>query len=273
MMHLARTVRQASLLLFLLLGACSASEPGGGAAPDRVAPATSAGDAPSLIISAAASTKEVIESLAEKFQAQSGIDVKVNLGSSSALANQIIAGAPADLFLSANQQWADEVEKSGKAEAMTRLLTNRLVIVVPAGNPAGVREPKDLLSPEVKKIALAGEKVPAGIYADQSLSHLDLLDALVAGGKIARGQDVRSALSYVERGEAEAGIVYSTDLRAAAGLETMHAFDPKLHDEIVYVLVLLKGEGNRPGANTFFDFLQSKEAEDVYTEFGFSRLP
>jgi molybdate transport system substrate-binding protein len=99
-------------ILALLLASCSNQETGNNTAstPD-LAPSTTpdTNDSP-LIVSAAASTKEAIEALAEKFQAQSGSHVTVNLGPSSALANQIIAGAPADLFLSANQQWADEVE-------------------------------------------------------------------------------------------------------------------------------------------------------------------
>ena len=118
-----------------------------------------------------------------------------------------------------------------------RLLTNQLVIVVPSGNPGDVREPKDLLSDKVKKIALAGEKVPAGMYAEQALTKLDLLPQLTAAQKIVRGQDVRNTLSFVERGEAEAGIVYSTDVRIASGVTTAHEFDASLHDEIVYVLV------------------------------------
>ena len=214
-----------------------------------------------------------MESLAEKFAVKTETEVKVNPGPSSGLASQIIAGAPADLFLSANQKWADEVEKSGKAVAMARLLTNSLVLVVPESNPGGVKEPKDLLSPEVKKIALAGEKVPAGTYADQALTKLELLEPLVAAGKIVRGQDVRSALSFVERGEAEAGIVYSTDLAAAQCVKTVHEFDPTLHDEIVYVLVLLKEDEPAPRAKELFDFLQSAEADAVYAQFGFTRLP
>jgi len=225
-----------------------------------------------LIISAAASTKEVVESLAEQFKADTGTEVKVNPGASSGLANQIIADAPADLFLSASQQWADEVDKHNKAAAMVRLLDNTLVIAVPAANPGGINEPKDLLSPAVKKIALAGEKVPAGTYADQALRKLELLEPLTAAGKIARGQDVRSALSYVERGEAEAGIVYSTDLSAATGLKAVYEFDSALHDEIVYVLVLLKhGISNRQ-ARGFYEYLQSPAANATYAKFGFARL-
>ena len=197
------------------------------------------------LVSAAASTKDVMESLAEQFAKKSKHAIKVNPGSSNSLAGQIIAGAPADLYLSASQEWADKVNEAKLSSQQVKLLTNKLVLIVPKGNPAGIKEPKDLTKPAVKKIALAGEKVPAGKYADQTLTKLGLLDGLVKAKKIVRGQDVRTALAYVERGEAEAGIVYSTDLLAAKNVEQVHEFDTSLHDEIVYVLVLLKrGENN-----------------------------
>jgi molybdate transport system substrate-binding protein len=110
------------------------------------------------------------------------------------------------------------------------------------------------------------------MYADQALTKLELLEPLVTAGKIVRGQDVRSALSFVERGEAEAGIVYSTDLTAAQGVKTVHEFDPSLHDEIAYVLVLLKRDDASPRAKELFEFLQSAEADAVYAQFGFERL-
>jgi molybdate transport system substrate-binding protein len=226
-----------------------------------------------VIVSVAASAREVIERLAEDFQAVSDTRVQVNSGPSSGLANQIIAGAPADLLLSANQQWADELERAGKAEATVRLLTNKLVLVVPANNPADVHEPGDLKSPKAKKVALAGDKVPAGIYAEQSLGKLGLLDELLFQGKVVRGHDVRSALGYVERGEAEAGIVYSTDVKATPGVKIEYEFDPQLHDEIVYVMVLVRHDGQNPEARTLYEFLQSDQVNTRYAEFGFTRLP
>jgi molybdate transport system substrate-binding protein len=260
-----------AIFLIVGFGACSKPEPP--AAGERPAQAVEESTGKnSLILSAGASTKEAMEALAEQFKADTGTEVKVNLGSSSALAAQILAGAPADLFLSANQQWADEVSKAGHADASVRLLTNSLVIVAPTGNPGDVHKPEDLLSDKVKKIALAGEKVPAGIYADQTLKKLGLLQKLTDANKIVRGQDVRSALSYVVRGEAEAGFVYSTDVSSAPGVSIASEIDPKLHDEIVYVLVLLKHDGENAAAKKLFDFLQSPAADTVYTKFGFSRL-
>ncbi len=224
------------------------------------------------LVSAAASTKDVAESLAEQFAKKSKHTLKVNPGSSNSLAGQIIAGAPADLFLSASPEWADKVNEAKLSAQQVKLLTNKLVLIVPKGNPAGITEPKDLTKAAVKKIALAGEKVPAGKYADQALTKLGLLNDLVKEKRIVRGQDVRTALAYVERGEAEAGIVYSTDLVGAKNVERIGEFDPKLHDEIVYVLVLLKrGQGN-PAAKGFFEFLKSDEANETYQKFGFEQL-
>jgi molybdate transport system substrate-binding protein len=211
--------------------------------------------------------------LAEIFSADTKVKVRINPGPSNGLANQIIAGAPADLFLSANVQWAEEVQKHDLAAASERLLTNKLALVVPEKSPASVHQPSDLLSDKVKKVALAGENVPAGMYADQALTKLDLFKTLTDAGKIVRGQDVRNTLSFVERGEAEAGIVYSTDLKAATGVVSVSEFDPSLHDEIVYVLVLLKHGEGRPGARQLYDFLQAEASNTTYEEFGFSRLP
>ena len=273
---MSRTVRCSARLfaafLVVALGACSGPPPQGVTEKSHEAAASGNASSEPITISAAASTKEVIESLADQFHTKMGGEVKVNLGPSSGLATQILAGAPADLFLSANQEWADEVEKAGQTAKATRLLTNQLVIVTPTGNPGGVKKPEDLLSDKVKKIALAGEKVPAGMYADQSLEKLGLLKKLTDAGKIVRGQDVRSALSYVERGEAEAGIVYSTDVGSAEGVEQEYEFDAKLHDEIVYVLVLLKHGSDNPVAHKFYEFLQSPAADATYTKSGFARL-
>lgn len=231
-----------------------------------------AANQPPLVVSVAASTREAVETLCDRFSKEQGIEIRINSGPSSTLTAQILHGAPADVFLSANEQWADEISKAGKAEAIHPLLTNSLVLVAPQGNPANLVRPEDLLSEKVTSIALAGEKVPAGIYAEQALRSLGIFDPLVENGKIVRGQDVRSALSYVERGEAEAGVVYATDVRVAPALSVIHEFDPAAHDRIVYVLVLLRNDSTEKYARKLYQFLRSAEAMTVYEEFGFSPL-
>ena len=226
-----------------------------------------------ITLSVAASTREIVESQAAAFvKTHRAAALSVNPGPSSGLATQIIEGAPVDLFLSASSAWADKVEQAGLVAKRVDLLMNSLVIVVPKGNPLGIKDPADLSKEGVKRIALAGENVPAGQYADQALEKLELLAPLKTAGKIVRGQDVRSALAYVQRGEAEAGIVYSTDVRTATELEIASEIDPKLHDPIVYVLVLLKDGELKPEATKLFEFLQAPEANAVYASAGFRRI-
>lgn len=225
-----------------------------------------------LIFSVAASTAELAQAAAQEFAQRHDIKVTINPGPSNALANQIVAGAPADLFLSASREWGEEIVRAGLAEESTPLLANRLVIAVPRGNPAKVREPRDLLSERISKVALAGENVPAGKYADQALGKLELLASLNDGQKIVRGHDVRSALSYVEMGEAEAGIVYATDVPTDQGVETAYEFDPALHDEIVYMLVLLKQSEHPAEARQLYDYLQTSAAKALFKRYGFSPL-
>jgi molybdate transport system substrate-binding protein len=240
------------LLLLLTLTACTRSEPS--ASPITILTASSAADA---ITDAAALFKDA--------------KVTVVPGGSNTLANQVLAGAPADLFLSANAKWADAVTQKLPGARRVNLLTNDLVLIVPAQNPAHITRPADLLLPAVKRIALAGETVPAGLYAQQALTSLKLYDPLLQSGRLVRGHDVRMTLSYVQRGEADAGIVYSTDARASDQVRIVATFDPATFEPIVYPLVLLESASRSPAAQKFFDFLQSKEADAAFERRGFRR--
>lgn len=226
----------------------------------------------SVLVLAAASTAEALEAVGRQFHEETGIKVRINPAASNALAAQILAGAPADLFLSASRAWADNVQKAGQALAVRPLLSNDLVLVVPRGNPAGVTSPRDLASDRVPMVALAGEQVPAGQYAEQVLRSLGLYDNLVAQNRIARGQDVRSTLSYVERGEAEAGIVYATDAKLSDLVETITTLPADRHDEIVYPLVLLKESARNPAARRFHDYLFTEPARAVFRRYGFTPM-
>lgn len=219
-----------------------------------------------------------MEEAVAECDASSEADVAVSVGASNALAQQILSGAPADLFLSASEEWADAIAKEGLLAERTDLLTNRLVLVVPRGNPAGVHGPEDLLREEIERVALAEENVPAGRYARQALRSLDLFDSLSQSGKIASGHDVRATLAFVERGETEAGIVYATDAVAAnrvdaSQIEVVHEFDPTLHDAIVYPLVLLKAGQTNPQAVELFERLRSPESLAISRRWGFEPLP
>jgi molybdate transport system substrate-binding protein len=217
----------------------------------------------------AASTKDAVQEIASAFAEEGGAEVRISADDSSRLAQQITEGAPAHLYLSANEKWADFVQEKGFAQESTLLLGNTLVIVVPRGNPARVHRPQDLTRPAVKRLAVAGPTVPAGLYARQALRKLGLWGELK--GRAVSGEHVRATLVFVERGEAEAGIVYSTDARISKQVEQVHEFDPKTHDPIHYLLVLLAAGEDHPAARRFYTFLQGPRAARVFQKYGFQR--
>lgn len=209
---------------------------------------------------------------ATAFTAETGAEVKLNSDDSSKLATQIVNEAPADLFLSANEKWAEFVQAKGFAQETVALLGNRLVIVVPRGNPARVVQPQDLATPAVRRLALAGPTVPAGIYARQALAQLNVWNELDRGKKVIEGENVRVALTYVERGEVEAGIVYATDAAVSNRVEAVYTFAADTHDPIVYPLVLLKAGEKNEAARGFYTFLRSRRAADIFQKHGFRFL-
>jgi molybdate transport system substrate-binding protein len=222
----------------------------------------------------AASAASSIETISQMFEtANPGVDVRVVSGPSNGLAQQILAGAPADIFLSASAQWADSVSAEGLTSEAVDLLTNRLVLIVPIDNPVRIQQPADLTNEAVKRIAIAGENVPAGIYGEQVLRNLGLLETLQREKKLVRGSDVRATLAYVERAEADVGIVYASDARNSDRVKKVFEFDPQHHDRIVYRVVLIESSENKVGARPFFEFLKSSAARDVFESFGFQRIP
>ncbi|MCB9845630.1 MAG: molybdate ABC transporter substrate-binding protein [Phycisphaeraceae bacterium] len=226
---------------------------------------------PPLHLLAAASIHDAAKELADLYTQRTGIRVVVSAAGSNTLASQVLAGAPADIFISASSQWADEIERGGLAANRIDLLTNRLVIAVPAGNRARIHTPSDLTGPQVERVALAGEGVPAARYAEQALSALHLLDPLTAAGRIVRAGDVRSVLAYIERAEVQAGIVYATDIARSTRVELACALDPATHDPIRYSAVLLTGRsaGPDPRAADLFEFLRSPDAAAIFRRHGF----
>ena len=225
-----------------------------------------------IVAFVAASTKDAVQEIAAAFKEEKKIAVKINADDSSKLALQIVQDAPAQIFLSANEKWADFVKEKGFAQDTTLLLGNSLVIVVPTGNPAKVHNPEDLARPAVKRLAVAGPTVPAGIYARQSLEKMKLWDALNADKKIVAGENVRVTLTYVERGEADAGIVYATDAKITDKVEQVYNFSSESHDPIRYPLVLLKTAAASASVRSFFEYLQSPRAKDIFAKYGFSLL-
>lgn len=233
-----------------------------------------AGD--SVVVFAAASTREAVLTVAALAGDRLGIDLKASFAGSSALARQIEAGAPADLFLSANTAWMDRLVASGLVDGASRqdLVRNRLVVIAAADSaPTGIPDPlsaaADLTS------ALAGgrlaiaepDSVPAGIYAKEALTALGVWPAVA--GRIAPAADVRAALALVERGEAPLGIVYATDARAASGVTVVSTIPAQAHRPIVYPIALTTGGARRSAARDVLALFLSLDGSTAFAERGF----
>jgi molybdate transport system substrate-binding protein len=222
---------------------------------------------------AAASLTNVLNDLAAHWQAQGHPAPVLVYAASSALARQIEAGAPADIYASADQSWMDYLAKVDRLQEGTHidLLGNRLVLVAPLGRVPVVRIDAnfDLASAFDGKLC-TGEPgvVPVGIYAQQALQELGWWDRLQP--RIVGTDDVRAALAFVERGECALGIVYATDAAISQRVERVAEFPADLHAPIVYPFALVKDA--RPQSAALLEFLWSAEAREVFVRHGFSVL-
>jgi molybdate transport system substrate-binding protein len=221
---------------------------------------------------AAASTRDAVEEIARDYQAQFHVPVDVTAEASSTLAKQIEQGADADLFLSADEDWADYLADRKLVEQRHDLLGNRLAVITPADSALRPTKLADLAAPGVKLLALAGPSVPAGRYARQALEKEGVLDSVK--DRIIEAGNVRAALTFVVKGEADAGVVYVSDA-AAAGDKVRTAFiiPEDLHKPIRYVLALLKRDSIKPSARQFDEFLRGEAAASVFRKADFQVLP
>ncbi|HSF41755.1 MAG TPA: molybdate ABC transporter substrate-binding protein [Thermoanaerobaculia bacterium] len=221
-----------------------------------------------LTVFAAASLTDALEEIGTAYERAGGGKVALNLGASSTLARQIQEGAPADLFLSADEAKMDALEKRGLILAGTRrsVLSNTLVIVVPADTPSKIASPKDLAG--VRTLALAEpQSVPAGLYAREYLTRLGLWDKVA--GKVVPTENVRAALAAVEAGNADAAIVYKTDAgiskRVKVACEVPLAEGPK----ISYPFAVVTESKQKAAAKRFLAYLESEPALAVFRKYGF----
>jgi len=231
----------------------------------------SAAHAQPLTVFAAASLKNALDEIA----AASGEKITLSYGASSALARQIESGAPADVFISADLDWMDYVEKKGLLAPGTRkaLLGNRLVLIAPKMQPVKLQPaPGFAIAAALKdgRIALAQpNSVPAGKYAKAAFEKLGVWDQI--SGKVAAADNVRAALLLVARGEAPLGVVYQTDANAEPNVMVAGVFPADSHPPIVYPIAALKGA--RPGAARFLELLAQPGARAIFMKHGFTVNP
>lgn len=258
-----RSAVVAAALVLLLTGCAPAAPPASAPSPSGDAPLSG-----TLAVFAAASLTETFGDLAAAFEAQHpGVEVVLNFGGSSTLAAQIVEGAPADVFAAANASTMQTVIGAGLVEGPATFATNTLEIVVPAGNPAGVRGLADLARDDLT-IALCAAEVPCGAATAQ------VLDAAEITARPATlEQDVRAVLTKVRLGEVDAGLVYRTDVAAAGddveGIEFAEA-STAVND---YPIGVIAGSPDTATAEAFVAFVRSPAAGAVFERAGFGAAP
>lgn len=225
------------------------------------------------LVLAAASLQEVLNEAADAWAAQRHPRPVIAFAASSALARQIEAGAPADLFIPADAEWMDHVaaRKLLRSGSRATVASNRLVLVAPSGSAIRLRIERNFALARALgtgTLAMADpDSVPAGKYGKAALSNLGVWPAVQP--RVARAENVRAALALVERGAAPLGIVYATDARASRLVRVVGTFPTSSHPPITYPVAVLR-KATSPDAEAFRRFLLSRTGKAIFARRGFA---
>ncbi|MDW8848311.1 molybdate ABC transporter substrate-binding protein [Erwinia sp. MMLR14_017] len=230
--------------------------------------------AENITVFAAASLTNALQEIADQYQQGKEVKIVSSFASSSTLARQIEQGAPADLFISADQQWMDYAIQKKTIDEASRftLLGNELVLVAPTESKP---QPVTISASTNWKSLLKGQRlsvgdpdhVPAGIYAKEALQKLGAWDTL--SSQLAPGNSVRVALALVERNEAPYGIVYGSDAIASKKVTVVGTFPEKSHKPVEYPMAMVK-DRNSATVTAFYNYLKGPEAAAIFKRYGFT---
>ena len=231
-------------------------------------------DKPAIVVFGAASLTNVLQDLGDAFTKQTSVPVKFSFAASSALARQIESGAPADVFFSADLDWMDYLQKRNLIQPASRrdIVGNRLVLIAPSDSAIELK-----IKPHFPLAAALGNKrlatgdpdaVPVGRYARAALTNLGVWDEVA--DRIIRADSVRSALAFVDRGEAPLGIVYETDAMIDKHVRMVDVFPATSHAPIVYPIALTTNA--KAEAAKFVAYIASPAADATFKAYGFVRL-
>ena len=223
-----------------------------------------------LLVFNAASLTNVIDDLAKAFTDKTQVPVKSSPAASSALARQIEAGAPGDVFFSADLEWMDYLDRRKLLKPGTRhdVVGNSLVLIAPADSSAAIELKKGIDFGSTKIATGDPDSVPVGKYAKTALEKLGAWDKV--SGQIVRAENVRAALAFVARGEAPLGIVYKTDALAEKKVRIVAEFPQDTHPPITYPIAVTTHGGAT--AQQFVEFVRSKAAAEIFKKYGFAPL-
>jgi molybdate transport system substrate-binding protein len=223
-----------------------------------------------LTVSAAISLSPALAEIKTVYQSSNpNVNITYNFGASGALEQQIQQGAPVDIFLSAATKQIDALQQSNLLINETRrnLLTNRLVLITPK-NGVVLSDFKQLTDARIKKIAIGEPKsVPVGQYTQEMLSKIGLWQQLQP--KLVLGSNVRQVLTFVESGNVDAGIVYTTDAKASSKVAVRATAAENLHSPIVYPAAVMRSSRHPDAAKMFVEFLAGDRAKIVFQKYGF----
>lgn len=228
----------------------------------------SAAVAAELTVSAAASLSESFTQISQEFTKETGVKVNLNFASSNNLLRQMEQGAPVDVFASADQETMDKAQQKALVDPATRknFALNDLVLITPASGT--IARPEELSGAGVTHIAIGTpESVPAGRYAREALKNAGTWEQLQS--KFVFGNNVRQVLSYIQRGEADAGFVYRTDA-LAGGKDVRIVTAMTGHKPVCYPIAVAKESASKDAAQKFVDFVLSPRGLDILAHYGFS---
>jgi len=230
---------------------------------------SSSAKAETLRLSVAGSLIDAVKELIAKYQQQHpDVSLLANYASSGSLAKQIVAGAPADIYISANPKWMKYLQGQGMIapDAAQILVHNSLVFVGQTTTVA--KSLADL--PKLQKLALGSPKsVPAGRYAEQALIAAGIYPKLQAEHKLILAKDVRQALLYADRGEVDGAFVYRTDALLARQAKILFSVPQQLYPQIAYPAAVTKGSVGNAATAQLFNYLLSEQAQKIFTKYGF----
>jgi molybdate transport system substrate-binding protein len=224
---------------------------------------------PSIVVSVAASLADVMSELARRHQQATGQEVRLNVAGSNVLARQIVEGARADLFISADVAQMDVAERAGRLVQGSRvdLLTNQLVVVGAPGSTLTVDGPAALATATLRRLALGNpDSVPAGVYARQWLEKAGVWTAVA--DRVVPTVTVRAALAAVRSGRADAAVVYATDARTEPSVPVLYVVPPGDAPPVRYPAAVVDGP-RRAAAERFLAWLRGADAGAVFTAAGF----
>lgn len=226
--------------------------------------------AETVTVFAAGSLSDALQTIARSYEQHTPDRITFSFAASSTLARQIEAGAPADMFFSADVTQMDNLQQGGHllSASRTNLLGNQLVIVTAADASTTIHGPEDLARPDVTRIALGDpQAVPIGVYARRYLVSLALWDRIAP--KVVAMENVRTALAAVAAGNADASIVYKTDATILQNIRVAYAIPPDRAPAILYPVALLRDTTHRGAAQRFLDHLATDHAQSIFRAFGF----